>query len=151
MDEDEYSWRYKRLGPIDQGRLCDQLAKAAVDSLPAPLLPPRWVLSTPEEFVVRYGGGPWWSRSTSSQLFLVNGFPLFRVWTNANAPYALVDLRETLVGVMKSLDPSLEFFEVPGGSLKKCKPFSVRFRAATPSQIEVLVEAVRRVYGLRNA
>lgn len=137
--EDEDDLRWVRAGHIDQGRLCDRLVTHAVRALHGQTMPARWRMG-----VDRLPGVAW-SRTTSYHMLLVNGNPVFRIWTNTDADYAWTDVQHTLCpNIVADVEP------IPSGNLKKCKPFVWRFKLQTEEEVDLLIADVRWRYGLDN-
>jgi hypothetical protein len=97
----------------------------------------------PEEFVQVYGLGPKWSRTQSYHLFLYDGVPLYRVWTNTSADFVWVDLDSTLAA---SLASYFTIEPIPAGNLKKCKPFTRRIKATSADASIFLVTLAKAQY-----
>ena len=146
MKEFEDSWkRYDRLGHINEGRLCDELSMRAFDHFPGAILPKRWKWDS--DFVDTYGDGFFWAITKSYHALFINGNYVFRIWTNADTPYAWVDLVGPLV---VPLDMCVDVFDIPEGSRHKCRPMISRGKFIEKEQIDRLAQVVRSMYGLHQ-
>ena len=138
--------RYSRVGPINQGRLCDKLA-AVVDILfQGDSLPARWRMD-PEALVEDYGPGLLWSRTQSYRLLLVRGQPVFRLWTNTKASWVWIDLTPEVVAAVNRYF-TCEAISV--GTLRRCYPCTHKIKVHTIDDILLFTTLVRDLYDLGN-
>jgi len=148
MKELDKEWKpYDRLGHIDEDRLSDKLAARARLSLPGETMPKRWIYKTPEDFCERFGDEPRWALTKSYHCYLVRGQYMFRIWTNADTPYAWVDLASVLI---TPLSPYLDYENIPEGSRYKCRPLCYRARLTSEGDVDILVKLIRSLYGLHQ-
>lgn len=138
--------KYIRVGHIDQGRLCDRLAKLASRMLDGESMPSRWKMVSPEEFVEEFGPGSFWSKTQSYHLFIHDGVPVFRLWTNTKASFVWVDINDKVADTFVRMNMSVE--NISAGNLRKCRPLTKRFAATKDDHIAFLVGIVRYLYGL---
>lgn len=145
IDLSEY--KYQRFGHINQGRLCDRLVEAAAFLQKGDLMPPRWRMGPPAKVISEHGAGSKWSKTQSYHLFLHEGMPLFRIWTNTNADYAWVDVNDSIAN---RLSMYVQIEDIPSGNLRKCKPHTKRFKATDTDAIILLITVARDIYGLEG-
>ena len=137
--------KYQRVGHIDEGRICDSLVAYCKEKLTGQALPARWKYGTQEKFKATYGTGSYWSLTKSYHNYIHNGQYIFRIWTNAGKKYALVDL-PTAVAVVVGL--SLDVEDIPVGSKLKCRPMTHRLKVSHTSDIDIILDAVKSIYGV---
>lgn len=140
-------FKYTRFGYIVEDRFCDTLIGIATKLQEAELMPPRWRMLPPEEFVEKYGAGPRWSATKSYHLFLNNGRPIFRIWTNTRADFVWIDVDDITA---HTLGAYVKVRDIPQGNLKKCKPHTKRIKATNIDHVVHLITVVRHIYGLGN-
>lgn len=143
--EDNTFHKYMRIGHMDEDRLCDRLSRYCFDKLSGDILPPRWRYNGPEKFIERFGGGFKWSITKSYHGLFLNGQYVLRMWTNAYTPYVWVDIPGHF---LHPLSLNMEVIDIPEGSLHKCRPMSLRAKVTEESQIDLLIVAIKSMYGL---
>lgn len=124
MDQLDLEQKYVRWGRLDYGRLCDKLANLALHLQPGNVLPARWRMGDPAEFVNMYGDGYLWSQTQNYQMLIHDGVPQFRIWTRSKNT-VWVDISDSIADVLPITD-SIQ--NIPSGNLMKCKPFTKRIK-----------------------
>lgn len=141
--------RYFRVGYFDRGRKSDSLLAFFLDHLPGDgEMPKRWRYHGQESFQRNYGhlGHVLWSPARSSHLLLLGGHKILRIWTDVNNS-CLVDINDVLAGEL-SRTTQLTVEDIPAGNARKCAPFTKRIKVEHLFQMKLIVEAVKRIYGL---
>lgn len=142
-EEDIRNLKHIRVGPMDQGRMCDKIANAAMEVVDGNVLPPRWYWKSREDFKSRFPSPIMWSKTQSFRLLIVDGLHSLRVWTDS-PDSCLVDIADHLVPEFKAL--GLDVFTIPESSLKKTKPLTKRVRITDPKLMKACVLATIKWY-----
>lgn len=135
--------KYTRIGYIEQDRVCDKLVKVFMHIIPGQnRLPPRWKYFSLEYFNTTYGhlGTILWAASYNSQLLLINGNKIIRIWTDTKN-WCWVE------GLSHVLD-SFETVEIPKGNIRKSKPFTHRVKISSIEDMEKLANKIKQIYGV---
>lgn len=144
--------KYVRVGYVDQNRKSDHLLASVLRQLPGDgRLPLRWKYSDVPSFVKKYGelGSVLWAPALNSHLLVVNGHKIVRVWTDT-ATHCQVDLNDAIVAGLTGTKLEKEIADIPAGNVRKCKPFTKRVRIHQQFQANILVDAIKRTYGLHH-
>lgn len=147
MTEDQ-DFRYLRWGWLDEERPCDNIARIAFETLPGEVLPQRWQSSSQEDFIEQFGEGVRWSKTASYHMLWVSGKPLVRIWTNAKTK-TLVDVGQWLS--LTLAQEGLAIVPVPQGTQKKRPELVGRTNITMPEEIVLVMEWVKRRYGVGEA
>lgn len=146
MRADEYDYRWLRIGWFDQERPCDNMVKFARAQIPGERMPSRWKHpGTPEQFVEQFGEGVRWADTASYHGLLINGYHVFRIWTNAKTK-TLVDVSDRLKKHLEAAGFELE--AVPEGTKKKRAEYNWRFELKLAAELNYLVTIAKVMYGL---
>jgi len=147
-------FKQMRVGWIDQGRLCDEIVKAAVAALPGDnTLPPRWAWKTHDKFMDKYGGlgRILWAKTASYHLLVINGWHIIRIWTDSPRT-CIVDLSDPVATFLRgqnysgSFHPKVEV--VPESCARKCHPLTQRVRIQTVPDMQQVMSTIRSTYGI---
>ncbi len=148
MREDEYDYRWLRIGWFDQERPCDVAVQFATAQLPGETLPQRWSASSPTLFVKKFGEGVRWSKTASYHLLWISGQPVLRIWTNAKTK-TLIEVSDRLLPWLQRADIEVE--KVPEGTKKRRGEFNWRFNLKYPAELNYLMTVVKVLYGVGEA
>lgn len=140
--------KYDRLGHINHGRLCDDIATRAFDALPGQILPKRWKYKDDEAFVEQFGADPCWSVTKSYHCYIIKGHHAFRIWTNSEAKHTWVDI--SVVYTTPLMNWGVDVYEIPEGSRKKCAPLIHRAKMTSTHDIDALIAQTRAMWGLQQ-
>lgn len=143
-----------RVGWMDQGRLCDEIVKAAVEALPGDnILPPRWAWKTHEKFMDKYGklGMKLWAQTASYHLLMINGWHILRIWTDSPR-MCIVDCSDSVAVHLRGQNYSGTFgpsvLAIPGSCTRKCQPLTQRVRVRTVADMQHIMKTLRHAYGV---
>lgn len=145
--------KYVRVGYVDQNRKSDHLLASVLRQLPGDgRLPLRWHHRGSAAFVKKYGhlGVVLWAPALNSHLLLIQGQKAVRIWTDT-ATHCQVDISDGIVGQLRGTKLFDEIKDIPAGNVRKCKPFTKRVRIHQQFHTNILVDAIRRSYGLYHA
>jgi len=140
--------KYVRVGWQDYERACDAIAKAVHSEFEGETLPLHWQWRSLEHFMSKYGSSPiMWAKSASFHMLMINGHHVLRIWTDS-AKSCFVDVNDVIYYELttSSLKELLE--PLPTTCVKKSKPMNFRLKIKTVDQAQVIVNAVKRIYGL---
>jgi len=143
--EDEY--KYIRSGYYSRGNHSDVLLQYLVSKVKHDgILPSRWFHTSTQSFLHLYSnlGNVLWAKAASSHMLLLYGNKTFRLWTDSKSA-CFLDLNDGLASAIHTLLP---VETIPVGNIKKCKPFTKRVLVTTTAQIDILLQAIRSIYGL---
>lgn len=143
--------RYHRTGYFDQGRKSDSILAFFLGHLRGDgQLPKRWRYHGQESFQRLYGdlGHVLWAPARSSHLLLLGGHKVLRIWTDTSNS-CFVDVNDVVAGEL-SRTSQMTIEVIPKGNMKKCKPFTRRVKVEHLYQAKLVVQAVKRIYGMDN-
>jgi len=140
--------KYDRIGHVNLGRFCDDIATRAFDALPGEVLPKRWKYSDADKFLEQFGSEPRWSVTKSYHCYIIKGYHAFRIWTNAEAKHTWVDI--SVVYTTPLMNWGVDVYEIPKGSLKKCAPLIHRAKMTSTHDIDALIKQTRAMWGLHQ-
>lgn len=141
--------KYVRVGYVDQGRTSDHLLASMLRRLPGDgRLPLRWFHRSHTQFLEKYAhlGAVLWAGAINSHTLLINGFKIIRVWTDTPG-HCQVDICDTLVTHLQGTKLNA-IKDIPAGNVRKCKPFTKRVTVSQQFEVNVLMEAIERAYGV---
>lgn len=129
----------------------DNLARIAYNILPSSskdVLPKKWFWRDHVYFTKKYShlGMIVWSRTHSSHMLLINGFPVLRIWT-VNPHKARVELTQS---VFFALQSKLENPQILQSKWHKTKMYYGAYQITTEEQIGLIMKEVIRIYGLNT-
>lgn len=151
METDVEEFRYTRMGYIDRGRKSDQLLASFLSLLPGDgRLPLRWHYRSHARFQRVHGtlGRVLWAAAGSSHLLMVNGFHALRIWHDTAAS-CYVDIATNVLGATDAQIQAIAEV-IPAANARKCKPFTQRVKVTYLWQMQDLVKAVKKTYGLHT-
>jgi hypothetical protein len=140
--------RYVRVGWQDYERPCDAIAKAVHSEFEGEILPLHWQWRSLEHFLAKYGETPiMWAKSASFHMMLINGFHVLRIWTDSSKS-CFVDVNDVIYYELTTSELKHLVEPIPTKCVKKSKPMNFRLKIKTIDEAKVIVNAVKRIYGL---
>lgn len=149
--KDEYDpndFRYHRYGYIPGDSFHDSVIARLTSEFVGPALPKHWRYITPERFVAQHQSeeSPFvWAMANSAVTLFINGNYAIRIHIYRRSLTATVDIADNVAG---SLPADLVAEPMIESVARKYKPFKRRLLIRELSEVDKIVAAIRRTYGL---
>lgn len=142
----EEDFKYLRTGFIPTGKLVDGFVVRLQEAFPGGKLPLYWRYGDHETFMRRYGeqGPIMWSSSASSVTMLAYGQYVLRLW----AIYPDTPTMDLSDGLAAQISSKIPVWNISKGILNKTKPFTKRAHILSNTELDIVIDSVRVIYGL---